>query len=112
MVKAIQKLQIDVPKDRLVAFCKKWKIRELSFFGSVVRDDFGPDSDIDVLARFAPNHGWSLFDHVDAEDELEQILGRPVDLVSRRAIENSRNELRKKLILGEAQVYYTDEEAA
>jgi uncharacterized protein len=112
MDKSSKDYPLKLPREKLVAFCKKWKIQELSFFGSFVRDDFGPQSDIDVLAKFARNHGWSLFDHVDAKDELAEILGRPVDLVSKTAIEKSRNPLRKEMILGEAKVYYSDEKAA
>ena len=107
-----QPFSIGLPKDKIVAFCRKWRIQELSFFGSVVRDDFGPESDVDVLVRYAPNPGWSLFDHVEAQEELAAILGRPVDLVSKRAIEKSHNQGRRDSILSEARVYYTDEEAA
>lgn len=102
----------DLPKGKIVSFCRKWRILELSFFGSIVRSDFGPESDIDVLVRYAPDPGWSLFDHVEAQEELATILGRPVDLVSKRAIERSHNRGRRDSILSEARVYYTDEEAA
>lgn len=87
-------------------FCRKWKIAELSLFGSALRDDFTPESDIDLLARFAPDAQWSLLDHVQMETELEAILGRKVDLVSRRGIERSRNALRRKSILESSEVVY------
>ncbi len=99
-------VRIDIPKDQVAAFCKRWKITELAVFGSVLRDDFRPDSDVDVLVTFAPDAKWSLFDHVDMEDELEKILGRPVDLVSRRGIERSRNPFRRKAILESARVVH------
>jgi len=67
---------IDIPKDQIAAFCRRWKITELGLFGSVLQEDFGPESDTDVLVRFAPDHGWSLFDHVSMEEELEAIFGR------------------------------------
>src|SRR3990170_8236105 len=94
--------RIDIPKERIAEFCRRWKISELALFGSVLREDFRPDSDVDVLVTFAPDAKWSLFDHVDMEDELAQILGRPVDLVSRRGIERSRNPFRRRAILESA----------
>ena len=97
---------IDLPRDVIEAFCRRWKITELAVFGSILRDDFGPDSDIDFLVTFAPDATWSLLDHVAMEYELEDLLGREVDLVSRRAIERSRNWIRREGILGTAQVYY------
>ncbi len=105
-------LAIQVPHGEILAFCKKWNVLELSFFGSVVRGDFGPKSDVDVLVKYAPRPGWSLFDHVGAQSELAGILGRSVDLVSKYAIEQSRNPIRRKAILEGAKVYFSDEEAA
>jgi len=98
--------RIDIPEHQIAEFCKRWKISELAFFGSVLRDDFHPDSDVDVLVTFAPDATWSLFDHVDMEDDLEGILGRPVDLVSRRGIERSRNPFRRRAILESARVVH------
>ena len=100
------KLQIDLPMDAIRAYCERWKITEFAVFGSVLRDDFRPDSDIDVLVTFAPDAHWSLFDFIEAEEELQEILGRDVDLVSRRAIERSLNYLRRKEILSTTQVIY------
>ena len=97
---------IEIPQDKVVNFCQRWKITEFALFGSVLRDDFHSDSDIDVLATFAPDAQWSLFDHVDMQDELEAIFGRKVDLVSRRGIEHSRNYIRRKAILSSAKVIY------
>lgn len=97
---------IDIPLERVSNFCRRWKIIELALFGSVLRDDFRPDSDVDVLVTFAPDAGWSLLDHVEMQDDLREILGRNVDLVSRRGIERSRNTLRKKAILESAEVFY------
>ena len=98
--------QIAVPRDRLADLCRRWKIAELSFFGSVLREDFRPDSDVDVLVTFAPDAAWSLFDHVAMKDELAELLGRNVDLVSRRAIERSNNPFRRREILQSARVVY------
>ena len=100
------RLMIDIPRDQIADFCRRWKIAELALFGSVLRDDFRPDSDVDVLVTFAADAQWSLFDHVDMEDELKEILGRPVDLVNRRGIERSRNPFRRKAILESAQVVH------
>ena len=91
---------------KLEEFCRRWKITEVALFGSVLRDDFGPDSDIDLLARFEPEARWSSFDHIDMEDELAEIFGRKVDLVSRMALDESRNPYLKNEILNTARVIY------
>ena len=98
--------RINIDREKLTAFCQKWKITELSLFGSVLRDDFGPDSDVDVLVTFADGARWSLFDHLKMEEELAGLLGREVDLVSRRAIERSKNWVRKEAILAGAEPIY------
>jgi predicted nucleotidyltransferase len=100
------KLAISLDRQRIAEFCHRWKIVELSLFGSVLRDDFRPDSDVDVLVTFAPDARWSLFDAEAMEEELEQVFGRPVDLVTRRAVENSHNWIRKRAILEAAEPVY------
>jgi hypothetical protein len=97
---------LEIPDDALARFCRRWKITELALFGSVVRGDFRPDSDVDVLVTFDPQSRWTLFDMVDMQDELSALLGRPVDLVSRRGVESSRNYLRRKAILSSAETIY------
>jgi hypothetical protein len=97
-------LRIEIPRDRIAEFCRKWKIEEFALFGSVLRDDFRPNSDVDVLIKYAPDARWSLFDFMHMQEELEGIFGRKVDLVSRAAIEGSENWIRRKAILGSAQV--------
>jgi len=97
---------IEIPSKDLATFCSRWGIVELAFFGSVLRDDFGPDSDVDVLVRFDEKTHHTLFDMVHMQEELQEILGRKVDLVSRRGIEASRNYIRRKAILGSAEVVY------
>lgn len=99
-------LKFNVPKEKIEAFCGRWRIAEFAFFGSVLRDDFRPDSDLDVLVTFAPEANWSLLDQVQMQQELELLLGRAVDLVSRRAIENSANWIRRREILRTAQPFY------
>jgi predicted nucleotidyltransferase len=98
--------RIDLPMDAIRDFCKRWKIREFALFGSVLRDDFRPDSDVDVLVRFSDDAEWSLFDHVHMQDELGELLGRKVDLVSRRAVEQSRNPYRRHEILTTAKTIH------
>jgi predicted nucleotidyltransferase len=96
-------LAIEIDKDKLRDFCRKWKITEFALFGSATRpQDFRDDSDVDVLARFDEGAMWSLFDLMDAREELAEIFGRPVDLMDRIAIEQSRNYLRRAEILGTA----------
>lgn len=72
----------------LQAFCRRWRIVELSFFGSVLRADFGPDSDVDVLVRIDPAAPWSLWDLIAMRDELAAMFGREVDLIEEDAIRN------------------------
>lgn len=84
-------------------FCRKWRIKEFALFGSVLRDDFRPDSDIDVLVTFEDDAGWSLWDLVDIQDELKALFGREVDLVEKRAL---RNPFRKREILSTHEVIY------
>ncbi len=90
----------------LTEFCKRWKISELALFGSALRDDFGQNSDIDLLISFMPNTEWSLLDHFQMEEELCSLFDQRVDLVSKRAIERSENWIRRKTILESAQVLY------
>ena len=98
--------RIPLDQEKIAEFCQRWKIIEFALFGSILRDDFRPDSDVDVLATFAPEADWSLFDHVDMQEELSGLLGRKVDLVSRRAIERSDNWIRRKAILNTAEPIY------
>ena len=97
-------MNIQIPKEQIADFSRKWKIAELSLFGSVLRDDFRPDSDL--LVTFSRDAEWSLLDHMAMEEELSAIFSRKVDLVSRRAIERSENYIRRKAILETAQPYY------
>jgi len=95
--------QIDIPKDKIDSFCRKWKIREFSLFGSVLRNDFRSDSDIDILVEFEPNHGWSMYEVVDMEDELKALFGRDVDLVMKGGL---KNPFRRREILRTREVLY------
>jgi len=100
------KLPIAIDKQKIEAFCRRWKIKELALFGSVLREDFGPDSDVDVLVDFAEDAHWSFFDMVTMQDELKEILGREVDLVERRTLERSENYIRRRHILQSLEQVY------
>ncbi|MBI3948322.1 MAG: nucleotidyltransferase family protein [Armatimonadetes bacterium] len=99
-------LRIEVPEEAIRGFCARWRITEFALFGSVLRSDFRPDSDVDVLVTFAKDANWSLFDLVQMEDELSRILGRRVDLVERPAVERSENYIRRRSILDSLEVVY------
>ncbi len=98
--------ELHLPTPEIISFCEKWKITEMSVFGSALREDFGPDSDVDVLITFSPDATWTLMDMVDASDQLEAMFGRPVDLVTKPAIERSKNWLRRTEILNSAEQIY------
>jgi predicted nucleotidyltransferase len=86
-------------------FCDRWQIVEFYLFGSVLRDDFRPDSDIDVMVKFAPTARWG-FEIVDIKQELEALFERKVDLLTKASIEKSENWIRRKEILGTARLIY------
>ena len=98
--------QLAVDEGLLSSFCRCWKIAELAVFGSALRSDFRPDSDVDLLVTFSPEADWSLLDHVTMETELSEIVGRRVDLVSRRAVERSDNWIRREAILQSAEPFF------
>lgn len=102
----MNKAKIRIPQAKLAEFCRRWNISELALFGSALREDFRSDSDVDVLVSFAPEARVTLIDMVHMQDELKDIFKRDVDLVSRRGLERSRNYLRRKQILGSAQVIH------
>jgi uncharacterized protein len=81
-------MKIEVPQERIEEFCRKWKIEELALFGSVLTDDFRPDSDVDVLVTFSPDARHSLFDRVEMIEELKEIFGREVDLADKSGLVN------------------------
>ncbi|MDQ3606572.1 MAG: nucleotidyltransferase family protein [Gemmatimonadota bacterium] len=99
-------MKIEIPREPIAEFCQKWKITEFALFGSVLREDFGPESDVDVLVTFAPDAPWSLLDIVRMQHELEELFGRPVDLVERSAVEKSENYIRRKQVLSSSQVVH------
>jgi uncharacterized protein len=94
---------IPIDREEVAAFCRKWQIKEFSLFGSVLRDDFRPDSDVDVLVEFSPDHPWSLFEILDLEEELAAMFNRKIDLVMKGGL---RNPFRREEILRTRQVVY------
>lgn len=99
-------IRISIPEEKIVAFCERWSIVEFAFFGSVLRDDFGPNSDIDVLVNFRSGTSYSISSILSMEKELSGILGREIDLVFRPDVEQSRNYLRREAVLKSAEVFY------
>ncbi len=97
---------IAIDEQRLRQFCRDWQVAELSLFGSVLRADFGPESDVDVLVTFDVAAHPSLTSLLQMEEELASMLGRKVDLVTRRSVEESANYIRRKAILGSAEPIY------
>lgn len=97
---------LTLPTEKLSDFCRRWLIQEVALFGSILRDDFTSESDVDVLISFAPEARWGLFEHTRMEQELAQLVGRKIDLFTKRAVEQSRNWIRRQEILTTAEVIY------
>lgn len=98
--------RLHATENQIAVFCEKWKITRFELFGSVLRDDFDAESDVDVLVVFAPDAKISLFRLVTAEEELKALVGRRVDLVERRAVEESPNWIRRRSILNSTRLIY------
>jgi predicted nucleotidyltransferase len=103
MVDVADRLSHLISNAELSAFCRRWKVQELALFGSILRDDFSPASDIDVLVSFASDAPWSLWDLTTMRDELGALFGRRVDLVEREGL---RNPFRRNRILTTRKVVY------
>jgi predicted nucleotidyltransferase len=88
---------------QIEAFCRKYGVEEFSLFGSILRDDFRPDSDVDVMLKFKAGHGFTFENTPDIQEELEAIFGRPVDVIEKGRI---RNPIRKHAIMSSYQVVY------
>jgi len=94
---------IDINIEQIKTLCKKWKIIEFSLFGSVLRKDFGPTSDIDVFVAFEDATKWDLFDLVELCEELKSLFEREIDLVEAGTI---RNPFRRNAIMNTREVLY------
>ncbi len=104
--KTMNEPRIPIDGEQIKAFCEKWKIVEFSLFGSVLTDEFRPDSDVDVMVTFAENAKWRFRQWLEMEDELKHLFGRDVDLVERETVEQSDNYIRRRSILrGSRRVY-------
>jgi hypothetical protein len=99
-------LRVELPMEAIADFCRRWKIIEFAVFGSALRDDFRPDSDIDVMVTFEPGARWGLFAQARMERELSETLGREVDLLRRDGVEEMANALRRDDILKSARLIY------
>jgi predicted nucleotidyltransferase len=97
--------RLGITPEQLAEFCQRWKVTELALFGSVLRDDFSTNSDIDVLVSFTPNHSWGL-EFIQMREELATLFKRPVDLLTHQSIVSSHNALRRQVILDSAEVIY------
>ncbi len=84
----MSKIRIRIPRKKIVEFCQRWKVIEFSLFGSILREDFNPDSDVDVLVTFASDAKVSLFDMALMQIELKAIFARDVDLVEKAGLDN------------------------
>lgn len=98
----------DAARDAIVAFCRRWNVVTFALFGSALRPDFRDDSDIDVLLTFRKGFCYTLFDLVRMSDELQELFGRPVDVLDQEAVEHSANYLRRETILRSARVIYAE----
>jgi len=108
MVATLTNLKPPLPMEQIASFCRHWSIARLEIFGSALREDFRPDSDVDLLATYAPETRWSLLDRVRMKFELEDLLGREVDLLNRRALEKPAARARAAAILAQAQTLYAE----
>ena len=98
------RIPLDYPA--IAAFCRRWGVTELALFGSVLRDDFRPDSDVDVLVTFAPGVRPSLDDLLSMQDELAALFARSVDLLERQALEQDRNYLLRRHVFAHLEPVY------
>ena len=99
-------IRIELHKDKIAEFCRKNHIRSFALFGSVLRDDFRPDSDVDVLIEFETKKEPGLMELVGMQDELSEILGRKVDMVERKVVEKSKNYIRRRHVMESLEQVY------
>ncbi|MGK7930984.1 MAG: nucleotidyltransferase family protein [Microcystaceae cyanobacterium] len=107
-MKTLSQIQQKIPfnLEAISQFCQQWNIQELALFGSILREDFTPESDIDILVAFSQNAKITLLDLETMESQLSQLFNRKIDLVSKRAIEKSYNWIRRQNILENSQIIY------
>jgi predicted nucleotidyltransferase len=98
--------RLNITPEQLEEFCQRRQINELALFGSILREDFHPDSDIDILVIFIPDAKTSLLDLVDMQYELEELCDRKVDLLTKKSVIDSPNWMRRQEILNTSRVIY------
>jgi len=99
--------RISLDERKIADFCARWRVARLELFGSVLTDAFRPESDVDMLVTFQPDADWGLLDHAAIEEDLGALLGRRVDLLTRRSVERSANPIRRASILSNATPLFT-----
>lgn len=99
---------LDIPIPAIAEFCRRWGVRELSLFGSALRADFSPESDVDFLMTMPPGSRYSWNDYLCMKGELEALLSRKVDLVDRQVVEESKNWIRRRHILSTCETLYAE----
>lgn len=104
--------RIGLTPEMISQFCKKWSISKLELFGSVLRSDFTPESDIDFLVSFSPGARRGLFTRIQIMHELEDLTTRRVDVIARKSIEDSENWIRRREILTTVKAIYDGGEAS
>ena len=102
----MKSMNLGIAAEKIADFCQRWKINKLAIFGSALREELRPDSDIDLLVTFRNDADWTMFDHFTMEEELSRLLGREVDLISIRAVEENPNPITRREILGSARQIY------
>jgi predicted nucleotidyltransferase len=99
-------MNLGIGAEKIADFCRRWKINRLAIFGSALREELRPDSDIDLLVTFRSDADWTMFDHFTMEEELSRLFGREVDLISVRAVEENPNPISRREILDSARQIY------
>ena len=97
---------VKLPGKQLEDFCRRWQIPSLALFGSALHEGSSPEGNLGILVTFDAKADWSLLDHVQMEQELAELLGRKIDLLTKRSVERSHNPIRRQEILGTAEVVY------
>lgn len=100
--------RLGITPQQLAEFCQRLQIIELALFGSILRDDFNANSDVDILVTFQPNHSWGL-EFIQMREQLSTLFNRPVDLMTKQSIINSHNLLRRQNVLNSAEIIYGKE---
>jgi predicted nucleotidyltransferase len=104
--KTMKRHGIEIPDERLSEFCQRYQIVELALVGSVLRDDFRPGSDVDFLVTYAPDKRWEPWGDLPEQEEMEALIGRKVDWLTRKSLEQGNNPLFRRAVLSRVEVLY------